>query len=137
MSRFFFFGCLVLALPGCHNEAADALQSGTVIGLVGFEGRWAGPVTPSNNGCGQVTKGQMSVERKTFAFDPFQGTTVIDGTVSGNGALNGTLSRPMNGQQAVSISFSGIVTRHDDGAETIDGQLESGRCRWTVILKRG
>jgi hypothetical protein len=137
MARFFFFGCLALAVSGCNNEAADALQSGNVMGLFGLEGRWTGPVTPKSEDCGQTAKGQMSVERKTFAFDPFQGTTVIDGTVSENGVLNGSLSRPAGGQKEASISFSGGVARHGDGDETIDGLLKSGHCTWVVTLKRG
>jgi hypothetical protein len=136
MFQLFFFGWLIVTLSGCHNEAADALQSGTVMGVIGLEGRWAGPVTPATADCGQIAKGQMSVERTTFAFDPFQSTTVIAGTVADNGALNGTLSRPVTGQQVVSISFTGVATQHDDGSETIDGQLKSGRCTWTVTLKR-
>jgi hypothetical protein len=137
MMRFFFLGCLAVAASGCHNEAADALQSGNVMGLFGVEGRWAGPVTPKTDNCGRSTKGQMSVERKTFAFDPFQGTTVINGSVSNDGTLKGTLSRPGSGQQVVSISFSGAVTQRDGGGETIDGQLTSGSCTWAVNLKRG
>jgi len=128
---------MMLIVPGCDNQAADALQSGNVIGLMGIEGRWTGPVVPKSEGCGPPTKGQMSVERKTFAFDPFQATTVIDGTVSGDGALDGVFSRPGGNQQTVSISFSGMLTQHDDGAESIDGQLVSGHCAWTVSLKRG
>ncbi len=136
MVRFIFFSCAALAVSGCNNQAADALQSGNVMGLFGLEGRWAGPVTPKSEDCGQIAKGQMSVERKTFAFDPFQGTTVIDGTVSGNGVLQGSLSRPAGGQQEVSISFSGAVAQHGDGTETIDGLLKSGHCTWAVSLKR-
>ncbi len=137
MSRYLFLGCLILVVSGCHNEAADALQSGNVMGLIGLEGRWTGPVVPKSDGCGQTSKGLMSVERKTFAFDPFQGTTVINGTVSGNGALEGLFSRPGGSQQTVSIKFSGTLAQHDGGAETIDGQLVSGHCTWTVSLKRG
>jgi hypothetical protein len=137
MIRFIFLGALILLVAGCNNEAADALQSGTVMGLIGLEGRWTGPVVPKSDGCGPTTKGQMSVERRTFAFDPFQATTVIDGTVSGDGALEGLFSRPGGSQQTVSIRFSGMHTRHDGAAETIDGQLVSGHCAWTVSLKRG
>jgi hypothetical protein len=137
MNWLIFLGCLIFVVPGCNNEAADALQSGSVIGLIGFEGRWTGPVVPKSDGCGQTTKGQMSVERKTFAFDPFQATTVIDGTVSANGALEGVLLRPGGSQQTGTIRFSGMITQHDGGTEIIDGQLESGHCAWTVSLKRG
>jgi hypothetical protein len=137
MTRLFFFSWLALTISGCHNEAADALQSGKVMGFIGLEGRWAGPVVPNSDGCGQTTKGQMSVDRRTFAFDPFQGTTVISGTVSDTDALEGSLSRPGGGQETVSISFSGAVDQHDGGGETIDGQLLSGHCTWAVSLKRG
>jgi hypothetical protein len=134
--RPFFLLPILLAVSGCFSHAADSLQSGQVIGLFGAEGRWAGPVRPMADGCGQTTTGLMTVGRKTFAFDPFQGTTVINGAVSEAG-LQGTLSRPGNGQQIVSISFSGSVGADADGQQTIDGKLESGRCSWAVSLKRG
>jgi hypothetical protein len=92
-------------------------------------------VTPDGDGCGPTTTGMMTVGGKTFAFDPFQGTTVISGSVSDSG-LQGSLSRPGNGQQLVSISFTGAATQHDSGEQTIDGRMASGHCSWTVSLKR-
>jgi hypothetical protein len=134
--RYIFLLPALMAVLGCQNEAADRLQSGQVMGLFGAEGRWAGPVTPVTDGCGETTKGLMTLGRKTFAFDPFQGTTVISGPVTETG-LQGTLSRSGNGQQMVSISFSGTVETDADGQKTIDGKLQSGRCSWAVSLKRG
>jgi hypothetical protein len=136
MIRCFFLCCLIATLPGCRNDAADRLQSGKVLDIFGLEGRWVGPVTPQTEGCGSTNTGLMTVGRTTFAFDPFQGTTVLDGTVSADGNLTGSLSRPGGGQQVVSISFSGAA-KQDGGAETIAGQLVTGRCSWTVNLKRG
>jgi len=136
MDRHFFLLATLLTIAGCHNEAADRLQSGEVIGLFGLEGRWAGPVAPTTEGCGQTTTGLMTVGRKTFAFDPFQGTTVINGTVS-DADLQGSLTRPGNGQQVVSISFKGTAVQHHGSGEAIEGRLGSGRCSWTVNLKRG
>jgi hypothetical protein len=135
MMRCFFLVCLISAISGCNNELADKIQSGKVMNLFGLQGRWAGPVTPDGDGCGQITTGTMTVGGKTFAFDPFQGTTVIIGMVSDSG-LQGSLSRPGNGQQVVSISFTGAATPRDGGEETIDGKMESGHCSWTVSLKR-
>jgi len=135
MIRYFFLLAFLLAVSGCIHDAADRLQSGKVIALFGLDGRWAGPVTPKTDGCGQTSTGLMSVGVSTFAFDPFQGTTVINGTVSDN-RLAGTLSRPVNGQQVVSIRFSGAAVKHDGGEETIEGELVSGHCSWVVSLKR-
>jgi hypothetical protein len=136
MKRLFFLLALPLAVFGCHGSAADGIQSGKVIGIFGLEGRWVGPVTPKIDGCGQTTTGLMSVSWKTFAFDPFQGTTIIKGTVADTG-LQGTLARPGNGQQLVSIGFSGSAKHDADGNEVIEGQLKSGRCSWAVNLKQG
>ncbi len=137
MIRSFFSVTLFLAISACANQTADRLQSGQVMGFFHLEGRWAGPVTPKGEECGMTTTGLMSVGRTTFAFDPFQGTTVINGTVSDADSLKGSLSRAGNGQQVVSISFSGEARHHDGGEDTIDGELVSGRCSWTVNLKRG
>jgi hypothetical protein len=136
MMRCFFLVSLFLTVSACGNHAADRLQSGQVMGFFDLEGRWAGPVTPKGEECGRTTTGLMSVGRTTFAFDPFQGTTVINGTVEDD-SLKGSLSRPGNGQQVVSISFSGEARHHDGGEDTIDGELVSGGCSWTVSLKRG
>jgi hypothetical protein len=137
MMRLLSLIALLLASNGCNNEAADRMQSGKVMGFFGLEGRWIGPVVPKVDGCGQTTEGLMTVGRGTFAFDPFAGTTVIDGTVSEKSGLTGTLSRSGNGQHAVSISFTGGASQSDHNEPMIEGQLESGRCSWTVSLKRG
>ncbi len=137
MMKLFFLVALLLAVSCCGEQAADRLQSGKVIGLFGLEGRWTGPVTPQSDGCGTSGIGLMSVGLRTFAFDPFQGTTVISGTVSDAVSLRGALVRAGNGQQPSSISFSGEARQRDGGDETIDGELVSGRCSWTVSLKRG
>jgi hypothetical protein len=135
MVRSFFLIWLILAISGCNNELADKLQSGQVMNMFGLQGRWAGSVTPDADGCGQTTTGLMTIAGNTFAFDPFQGTTVINGTVSDSG-LQGSKSRPGNGQQVVSISFSGTAKAQDGAEETIEGRMESGHCSWTVSLKR-
>ncbi len=137
MVRSFFLIHAILAVSSCGTGVSDRLQSGEVMGLFHLEGRWAGPVVPKNEACGTSTTGLMSVGRKTFAFDPFQGTTVINGAISDADSLQGTLSRAGNGQQAITISFSGQARHSDSGEEMIDGELVSGRCSWTVSLKRG
>ncbi len=129
-------GPIVLVVSGCSGNLGDRLQSGEVIGLIGLEGRWAGPVVPKEEGCGSTDTGMMTVGRSSFSFDPFQGTTVIDGTVAG-AKLSGILSRPGNGQQVISISFSGEVVKPEGGEQIIQGRLLSGPCSWTVNLKRG
>jgi hypothetical protein len=137
MVRFFLSALLLLSLNACNNEVADRLQSGRVLSFLGLEGRWVGPVTPQAENCGQPTKGLMTVDRKTFSFDPFEGTTVIEGTVSDDNHFDGALSRPGPDHQVVSITFSGSVAQSDAGGDGINGRLESGRCSWAVDLKRG
>jgi hypothetical protein len=137
MLKFFFLAPLALAVFGCGNKAADRLQSGKVMALFHLEGRSMGPVTPQGEECGKSSIGLMSIGRKTFAFDPFQGTLVISGTVSDADHLQGTLSRVGSGQQVVSISFAGDARQHDGEEDSIDGHLVSGHCSWTVNLKRG
>ena len=135
MIRLIFFLVLLPTISACNNELADKLQSGAVVSLFGLEGRWAGPVTPIAETCGQTTTGVMVVAGTTFVFDPFQGTTAINGILSDTG-LQGTFSRLGNGQQKVSITFTGTPVKQDGEDETIDGRMESGRCSWTVHLKR-
>jgi hypothetical protein len=136
MFRFLFLAAVALIPAGCDNQAADLLQSGKVVGLFGLEGRWAGPVTPIANNCGQATEGLMTVGRKTFSFDPFQGTTVINGEISPVAHFDGSFSRAISGQKPVSISFTGVALHRDDGAMTIEGELTSGHCSWSVSMKR-
>jgi hypothetical protein len=75
----------------------------------------------------------MSIGEKTFGFDPFQSTSVIDGNISPDGHLNGRLDRQSGNHQDLSITFMGNAAAKG----TIDGTLQSGRCRWTVTLHRG
>ena len=77
----------------------------------------------------------MSIGSKGFGFDPFQSTTVIRGEVGKDGRLNGSLTRQGADRQDLSVSFEGSASAA--GAETIDGTLASGRCRWKVTLHRG
>ncbi|MBO0710689.1 MAG: hypothetical protein J2P47_05355 [Acetobacteraceae bacterium] len=105
-----------------------------MLALAGVEGRWAGSVHPTDPACGPDRHGLMRIGRGTFAFDPFESTTVIQGTVAGD-TLKGTLSRPGGGGRTLSISFEG---RADSAAEqeTITGTLTSGGCAWQVTLRR-
>jgi hypothetical protein len=146
-------------LAGCstiestRSSVSRSLGTGEVFALYGTEGRWAGPVAPQTENCGPATTGLMSIGSRGFAFDPFQATTVINGQVTEAGALSGTYSRPgpgsgnananANGARAgqartsvLSITFTGTAMKDADGTEHIDGSLVSGRCRWTVTLKR-
>lgn len=134
-------------LAGCstiestRSSVSRSLGTGEVFALYGTEGRWAGPVAPQTENCGPATTGLMSIGSRGFAFDPFQATTVINGQVTEAGALSGTYSRPGPGTgqsrtTALSITFTGTALKDADGTEHIDGSLVSGRCRWTVTLKR-
>jgi hypothetical protein len=125
---------LWLLLAGsCHSELSDTLQSGRVLSWSGLEGRWVGEVTPAAGSCGHTTKGLMTIGRHGFAFDPFQGAEVVRGDAATDGRLVGKLDRTGPGRQDLSITFEGTAST----ASTIDGVLQSGRCRWTVALHRG
>lgn len=124
---------LVVLLAGCGAKLDDRLQSGEVLAWHGLQGRWVGPVVPAEAACGQATKGLMSIGEHGFGFDPFQSTTVIDGTIGSDGHLRGDLVRQSAAHQSLSISFEGATM----GSGTIQGTLQSGRCRWTVTLHRG
>lgn len=127
-------GLLVSVLAGgCKTDLAEPLQSGRVLALQGLQGRWAGPVVPTDRTCGPTTQGLMSIGKGGFSLDPFQGTTVINGDVSGDGHLSGRLTRRGAEHQDISIAFEGRAT----GSDGISGTLQSGRCRWTVTLHRG
>jgi hypothetical protein len=125
-------GCGIGELP---KRASDAIGSGKVIALQGFEGRWGGPVRPSDASCGPERHGLMRVGDGAFAFDPFGSTTVIKGTAE-NDTLSGTLTRPGGGHQTLSISFTGHARQDAEGTETIEGVLTSGKCTWKVTLAR-
>jgi hypothetical protein len=69
---------LLLALiTGCKDDLGERLQSGRVLAWQGLQGRWVGPVVPTEHACGATTQGLMSIGDKQFALDPFQSTTVV------------------------------------------------------------
>jgi hypothetical protein len=124
---------LATTLAGCHGDLGDRLQSGQVLDWHGLQGRWAGPVVPTDPTCGSTTQGLMTIGVKNFGFDPFQGTTVIQGEVDKDRILKGTFARQGGEHQNLSITFEGSSS---DSA-TINGTLQSGRCHWMVTLHRG
>ena len=124
---------LVLLSGGCASELEDRLQSGQVMALHGLQGRWTGSVTPSGSDCGDPTKGLLSIGPRGFGFDPFQSTLTIQGGVSEDGHLHGSASRRSADHQELTITFDGSATRPG----LIEGGLQSGRCRWAVVLRRG
>ena len=169
---------LLLAIAGCSTAkstfgsaaseargASDLIGNGQTFAIYGLEGRWAGPVTPTAANCGDATTGSMTIGDNGFGFAPFEGTTVITGTVSKDGTLSGTLSRTVgggsgsgpidiglpeaagkqqgghpaaasHGPRTLSISLDAKAARGADGKTAIDGVLTSGRCTWNVALKR-
>ena len=155
------------AVNGAVNEArstSSLIGNGETYAIAGLEGRWAGPVTPTAANCGDVTTGSMMIGDNGFGFDPFEGTTVINGTVSKDGTVSGTLTRTVggaggtasidlglpaqggkqpaaqpaapHGPRTLSISLNAKAARGADGKIAIDGVLTSGRCTWSVELKR-
>ena len=124
--------CLLL-VGGCRGGLSDALQSGGVLPWNGLEGRWVGEVTPAAASCGPATKGLMTIGEHGFALDPFQGAEVVRGDVTKDGRLVGKLVRTGPGHQDLSVTFEGTASK----VNTIEGLLQSGRCRWTVTLHRG
>jgi hypothetical protein len=127
--------CL-LFLAACVADPGERLQSGRVLPLAGPAGRWVGPVTPVDADCGLRTTGLMSVGSKTFAFDPFQSTAVLQGKIGPAGDLFGEAVRPISGNRSITIGFLGRI-QPPDGVERIVGTLTSGRCHWSVVLLRG
>ncbi len=123
----------LLLVGGCHSELSDALQSGQVRSWNGLQGRWVGDVIPEAGSCGVATKGLMTIGEHGFAFDPFQGAEVVRGDVGKDSRLVGKLVRAGPGRQDLSITFEGKASTSD----TIQGLMQSGRCRWTVALHRG
>jgi hypothetical protein len=129
-----FCGMLMSVLIGaCKADLGERLQSGQVHAWYGLQGRWVGPVVPTERSCGPATQGLMSIGEKGFGLDPFQSTIVIRGDVGNDGHLSGTLTRQGPEHQDLSIAFEGMAV----GSETISGTVQSGRCRWTVTLHRG
>ena len=127
-------GLLVSVLTGaCEADLGERLQSGQVLALHGLQGRWVGPVVPTERACGPTTQGLMSIGERGFGLDPFQSTTVIRGELGNDGHLSGGLVRQGAGHQDLSITFEGMAA----GSDAISGTLQSGRCFWTVTLHRG
>ena len=120
-------------LLGCGSDLGEPLQSGRVLSWVGLQGRWVGTVVPTENACGPTTEGLMSIGKREFGFDPFQSTAVIRGELGDDGRLSGRLVRQGGDHSGLSLSFEGSA----EGSEVIRGTLQSGRCRWTVVLHRG
>ncbi len=132
--RLLLCGLLLAAVVGgCEGDQGEHLQSGRVLALQGLQGRWVGPVVPTDGACGSPTHGVMSIGRKGFGFDPFQGATVVLGKVDEDGHLSGVLVRQSPDHRDISIAFEGTAA----GSDAIEGTLQSGRCRWKVALRRG
>lgn len=129
------FVCLWF-LAACAGDPGESLQSGRVWPWGGSDGRWVGPVTPVDPGCGSRTTGLMSIGSSRFAFDPFQSTDVLQGLIDPTGQLGGEAVRPVPGNVSITMRFLGRV-RHSEGTEAIIGTLTSGRCHWSVTLLRG
>ncbi len=121
----------VAMLSGCIS-----IGSGKVLSLVGLEGRWSGPVRPSNPGCGAERHGLMRVGGGKFAFDPFGSTTIVNGDVEGD-VLKGSLTKVGGSHRRLSITFEGHATPVAERAKVIEGILSSGNCVWQVVLARG
>ena len=119
-------------LAGCKEDLGEHLQSGRVLALQGLQGRWVGPVVATDPSCGATTSGLMTIGEKGFGFDPFGSSAVVKGSVT-DGHLSGTLIREGADHRNLSLIFDGVAS----GSESINGTLQSGRCRWTVILHRG
>ena len=128
---------LLASLTGCQDDLGEKLQSGRVLAWDGLQGRWAGDVVPARPSCGILTHGLMSIGSKTFGFDPFGGTEVIQGVITADGRMNGALRRQGGDHQNLSLSFEAHTTQPASAATTIIGKLTSGRCDWTVTLRRG
>ncbi len=104
----------------------------------GFEGRWAGPVTPKDPSCGDGHKGVMKIAGEKFVFDPFQSTIVLAGSFDPpTGRLAGQLERPGADKKPLTLSFSGQAKRDASSVETIEGELVSSHCHWDIRLIRG
>jgi hypothetical protein len=129
---------LILTIGACgERDLGDRFQSGRVFRVAGLEGRWVGEVTPEGPGCGAATKGTMNIGPTRFGFDPFQSTVVITGDVAPDGHMKGTMVRAGAEKQVSSISFQGQAKDGTAETETIIGELASGSCHWSVLLRRG
>jgi hypothetical protein len=135
-----FAHCVLIVLPSilladCSHQVSETLQSWHGPGFIDDRDRWTGPVVPADSNCGAQTTGLMTLDAREFAFDPFGSITVIHGTVEKD-RLEGTDTRAVSGQQAISIRFDGTIKHGAKGPPMIDGMLTSGRCTWTVTLRR-
>lgn len=139
--------CASLAgLGGCQTlrdtrtTLSSSLATGETFAIYGLEGRWAGKTTPDTPDCVGPTTAILTIGSDGFALDPFASTFVIDGKISDDGALSGTLTRDVAGGGNKHIerklSFNGQARKQPDGSEQIDGRLQSGRCSWHVSLRR-
>jgi hypothetical protein len=126
----------LLVLVACAGDPGERLQSGRILPWAGPEGRWIGAVVPMDPACGVPTTGLMTIGNSTFAFDPFQSTTVLQGKLDAAGDLMGEADRPVPGIRSVTMRFLGRI-QHSEGGEGIVGTLASGRCHWSVTLLRG
>ena len=123
----------ILLVGACSADLSEPLQSGRVITWQGQQGRWVGLVIPTQPNCGPTTRGLMTIGTTRFGFDPFAGATVIQGEVGADGSMRGILVREGGNREKLTLAFDGVAS----GADTIDGVLQSARCRWTVSLHRG
>ena len=109
-TRLWAASCGILALcvaGGCEADLSEHLQSGRVLAWHGLQGRWVGPVVPTERACGPATQGLMSIGERGFALDPFQSTAVIRGKVGDDGHLSGNLIRQGAEHQDLAIVFEG------------------------------
>ncbi len=78
----------------------------------------------------------MRIGGNTFAFDPFESTTIINGEVEG-AELKGVLTRVGGGHRTLSMTFTGRANTETSSRDVIEGVLSSGNCAWQVMLTRG
>lgn len=126
--------CGIQELP---SRLSREVGTGKVYALHGLEGRWSGTVRSDDPFCGS-SMGLMTIRGDKFAFDPFQSTTVIQGTISKLGRVQGNLSSTGGNKMPGYASFDGSA-KTDDAAEqsiAIIGTLRSDTCHWAVRLQR-
>ena len=126
--------CGIQELP---SNLSREMGTGKVYALDGLEGRWSGTVRSDNPFCGS-SMGLMTIRGDKFAFDPFQSTTVIRGTISNHSRLQGNLSSPAGNKTSLYAAFDGSTEKNEatEQSITIIGTLTSGVCRWAVRLQR-
>jgi hypothetical protein len=121
----------LVTVAGCAHEIKENLESG-----FGNRNQWAGPVVPSAPNCGSQATGLMTLSSTEFSFDPFGGVIVIPGKVDKD-RLEGASAAAAPGQKSITIQFTGAFNHPDDGPPSIQGTMTSGRCAWSVTLRRG